>query len=219
MFYEDRTRQEVARLAALLIYERLETEYIQAKRKAARQMGLGARGGSLPSNDEIRDCVDELARIWESDEERAELLTQTRVAALWLMRGALREFRPRLFGPVLEGRVRRDLPIALHVFCADLFEVAETLRREGFHWKIERQQLPKPSQGKRSEELRERILIEDRFDYQLSIHDAEDFRAVARDFGGGKSKEWASAKRLETLIRREHPSLNLAEAFAQLDAG
>ena len=49
---DERVRRQVALLAARLMYERQESEYFTAKRKAARQLGVEYkfRPGDLPSN-------------------------------------------------------------------------------------------------------------------------------------------------------------------------
>ena len=64
-----RIRQQIAILAARLMYERTESEYYTAKRKAARQLGLDYRfhPHDLPSNAEIRDHIQSLANLYEGD--------------------------------------------------------------------------------------------------------------------------------------------------------
>src|SRR5262249_6231225 len=61
---DERVRRQIAHLAAQMMYQRTETEYFTAKRKAARQLGLEYRyrPGDLPSNKEIRDEIQMLAR-------------------------------------------------------------------------------------------------------------------------------------------------------------
>src|ERR1700726_979453 len=75
-------RQAIALEAARLMYERVETEYFTAKRKAAKRL---CRGGvkpeDLPSNAEIRDQIQVFARIHEGD-QRTEHLRDMRLAAL-----------------------------------------------------------------------------------------------------------------------------------------
>src|SRR5919199_372802 len=101
---DDRIRRQIAFLAAQLMYQRLETEYFTAKRKAARQLGVEYRfrPGDLPSNRDIR------------------------VEALRLMR-RLARFRPRLIGSVWTGHVRHGSDIDIHIFCDSLALVTDTL--------------------------------------------------------------------------------------------
>src|SRR6202521_5911050 len=90
-------RKAIALEAARLMYERAESEYYTAKRKAAKRL---CRGGvkpeNLPSNAEIRDQIQVFARIHEGD-NRVAHLREMRIEALRLMR-LLRAFRPRLIG-------------------------------------------------------------------------------------------------------------------------
>ena len=84
---QDKLRQAIAFEAARLMYERLESEYFTAKRKAARQLGVEHRfrPGDLPSNREIRDQIQAMARMHEGP-KRLEHLRDMRVEALRLMR-------------------------------------------------------------------------------------------------------------------------------------
>src|SRR3954452_9421864 len=95
-----RIRQQIALLAARLMYDREESEYFTAKRKAARQLGLEYRfrPHDLPSNAEIRDQIQALANLYEGDRRRDNLRAM-RLEALRLMR-MLAAFRPRLIGSV-----------------------------------------------------------------------------------------------------------------------
>ena len=93
---DERIRRQIAFLAAQMMYHRTETEYFTAKRKAARQLGVEYRyrPADLPSNKEIRDQIQAMARMHEGP-KRLENLRDMRVDALRLMR-LLARFRPRL---------------------------------------------------------------------------------------------------------------------------
>src|ERR1700720_2912198 len=108
-------RQAIAFEAARLMYERVETEYFTAKRKAAKRLcRKGVKPEDLPSNAEIRDQIQTFARIHEG-ERRTHDLRDMRLEALPLM-PALRRFKPRLIGSVMTGHVRKGSDIDLHVF-------------------------------------------------------------------------------------------------------
>src|SRR5689334_6148597 len=102
-----RIRRQIALLAARLMYDREESEYFTAKRKAARQLGVEYRfrPKDLPSNREIRDQIQSLAQFYEGD-KRNENILQMRLAALRMMR-LLSAFHPRLIGSVWTGHVRK----------------------------------------------------------------------------------------------------------------
>ena len=90
------------------MYGRDESEYFRAKMKAARRICPGdVKPRDLPSNREIRDQIQTLARTHEG-ERRTENLRQMRVAALRLMR-ILHAFRPRLIGSTMTGHVPQGL--------------------------------------------------------------------------------------------------------------
>src|SRR6476646_7052560 len=102
-----RIRRKIALLAARLMYERQESEYFTAKRKAARTLGVEYRyrHGDLPSNREIREQILGLANLYEGDRRRDDLLAM-RLEALRIMR-LLSACRPKLIGSVLTGHVRK----------------------------------------------------------------------------------------------------------------
>src|SRR6478672_13745008 len=86
-------RQAIALEAARLMYERVESEYFTAKRKAAKRLcRRGVKPSDLPSNAEIRDQIQVFARMHEGD-RRTDNLRDMRLSALWLMR-VLSRFRP-----------------------------------------------------------------------------------------------------------------------------
>src|SRR5947208_4678515 len=93
-------RQAIALEAARLMYERIESEYFTAKRKAAKRMcRRGVKPEDLPSNAEIRDQIQVFARIHEGD-KRTQHLRDMRLEALLVM-SVLRAFRPRVIGRMM----------------------------------------------------------------------------------------------------------------------
>src|ERR1700761_7589997 len=113
---DGKLRQAIALEAARLMYERVETEYFTAKRKAAKRLCRGSvKPEDLPSNTEIREQVQLFARLHEGD-RRTRDLKDMRLEALRMMR-LLRQFRPRLIGSVMTGHVRKGSDIDLPVFC------------------------------------------------------------------------------------------------------
>src|ERR1700693_5968477 len=133
-------RQAIALEAARLMYERSESEYYTAKRKAAKRLCRGnVKPADLPSNAEIRDQIQVFARIHEGD-KRTEHLRDMRLEALRLMR-ILRTFRPRLIGSVMTGHVRKGSDIDLHVFTDAVGLLTDTLEREGCQFAVQRKQL------------------------------------------------------------------------------
>src|SRR5207244_4083350 len=103
---DTKLRMAIALEAARLMYERVESEYYTAKRKAARRLCRGnVKPSDLPSNSEIRDQIQLFARLHEGDQRTAHL-KEMRLAALAMMR-LLRPFKPRLIGRVMPGQLRQ----------------------------------------------------------------------------------------------------------------
>src|SRR6202171_5264799 len=135
-------RQAIALEAARLMYERTESEYFTAKRKAAKRLcRRGVKPEDLPSNAEIREQIQLFARIHEGD-RRTENLRDMRLEALRLMR-LLRAFRPRLIGSVMTGNIRKGSDIDIHVFSDSAGLITDLLQSEGFQFDVQRKEIVK----------------------------------------------------------------------------
>jgi predicted nucleotidyltransferase len=205
----DKLRQAIALEAARLMYERIESEYFTAKRKAAKRL---CRGGvkpeNLPSNAEIRDQIQVFARIHEGD-KRTEHLREMRLEALRLMR-VLRTFRPRLIGSVMTGHVRKGSDIDIHVFADSVGLITDLLEGEGFQFDVERKQVVKHNEAR----LFTHIHIHDRFDYELTVYGEDKAHYVFKSSVTGKPIERASIRELEELLAQEYPDLYLEGELA-----
>lgn len=108
-------KHEIAATAARLVVEE-GLEYGPAKRRAAKQLGLGARV-ALPDNDLIEDEVRDYLALFCADTQPAELAALRRLAAVWMQR--LEVFRPHLCGAVWRGTATRLSDVYLQLFCDD----------------------------------------------------------------------------------------------------
>lgn len=106
-------RLALAREAARLMAEHGISDFLAAKRKAAARFGV-EDGAVLPKNTEIEAALGEYQRLF-GGESHAEMLNTQRLAALEAMR-RLREFEPRLVGPVLTGTATEHSDVQLHLF-------------------------------------------------------------------------------------------------------
>jgi len=106
----------IAVAAARLIVEE-GMEYGAAKRRAARDLGVNARNGELPGNDEIEDEVRAYLDLFHADTQPAELAELRRIAAMWMEK--LAAFRPYLTGAVWRGTATRLNSIFIDLFCDD----------------------------------------------------------------------------------------------------
>jgi hypothetical protein len=111
----DTLQSEIAAAAARMVVEE-GLEYGPAKRRAVRQMGLGART-ALPDNNTLEDAVREYIDIFCADTQPAELAALRRLALAWMER--LAEFRPYLGGAVWHGTATRLSDIYVQLFCDD----------------------------------------------------------------------------------------------------
>ncbi len=107
---------EIAAAAARLVVEE-GLEYGTAKRRAARDLGRGARQVELPGNDEVEDAVREYLDIFCADTQPDELRALRELAAVWMERLAV--FRPHLTGAVWRGTATRLSALHLELYCDD----------------------------------------------------------------------------------------------------
>src|SRR5947209_8293804 len=202
----DKLRQAIALEAARLMYERAESEYYTAKRKAAKRLcRRGVKPEDLPSNAEIRDQIQVFARIHEGDKRTAHL-REMRLEALRLMR-LLRAFRPRLIGSVMTGHVRKGSDIDIHVFTDSAGLVTDLLASEGFQFDVERKQIVKFNEAR----VFTHVHVYDRFNFELTVYAEDKAHYVFKSSVTGKAIEQASIRELEELLQREYPGIAIED--------
>jgi len=205
-----RLRHAIAFEAARLMYERTESEYFTAKRKAAARLCRGSvKPSDLPSNAEIRDQVQAFARMHEG-EQRTSNLREMRLHALWLMR-LLCRFRPRLIGSVMTGHVRKGSDIDLHLFSDHLEPITALLEEEGLQYDVERKHLEKHGESRTFTHVH----VHDTFQFELTVYAEDMAHYVFKSSITGKAIERASTRELEELIAREHPEVKLEDAMLE----
>lgn len=188
------------------MYERVESEYFTAKRKAAKRLCRGDfKPADLPSNAEIRELVQTFARLHEG-ETRTANLQQMRLEALKLMR-LLRRFKPRLIGSVMTGHVRKGSDIDLHLFANVIEPITSLLEAEGYHYDVEHKQVVKHNEAR----VFTHIHVRDRFNFELTVYAEDKAHFVFKSSITGKAIERASIRELEELLAREYPDLALDE--------
>lgn len=206
-------RQAIALEAARLMYERVESEYFTAKRKAAKRLcRRGVKPEDLPSNAEIREQIQLFARLHEGDKRTANLRAM-RVQALRMMR-LLRLFRPRLIGSVMTGHVRKGSDIDLHVFSDSPALITEALEQAGCQYDLERKQVVKHGEAR----VFTHIHVYDRFNFELTVYPEDKAHYVFKSSITGKAIGRASIRELEELLAREYPDLNLDEELQAVES-
>ena len=131
----ERTRQmsgvraSIATAAARLMAEDGITDYHQAKRKAARQLGISDDHASYPDNAEVEAELRVYRSIYQ-DEDHLEMLQAMRHTALELL-DLLADFHPYLTGSVLDGTAGEHSNIDIQLFADSAKEVEIFLLNRG----------------------------------------------------------------------------------------
>ena len=107
--------EEIAAAAARMVVEE-GLDFSAAKRRAVKQMGLGART-ALPDNACMEAAVREYIALFCADTQATELQALRETALIWMDR--LSRFRPHLSGAVWHGWATRYSDIHIHLFCDD----------------------------------------------------------------------------------------------------
>jgi hypothetical protein len=121
-------RASIASAAARLMAEDGITDYHQAKRKAARQLGISDHT-NYPDNAEVETELRAYRSIY-MDEEHLEHLKAMRTTALDLL-DLLAEFHPYLTGSVLDGTAGEHSHIDIQIFADSAKEVEIFLLNRG----------------------------------------------------------------------------------------
>jgi hypothetical protein len=209
----EKSRRRVAWEAARLMYSRDESEYLRAKLKAARRIfGGDFKPSDLPSNREIRDEIQSLARLHEGD-NRTQRLREMRLEALRMMR-VLRAFRPRLIGSTLTGHVRHGSDIDIHLFADNLESVLWTLDAEGAVYDVEHKRVRKHGE----ERIFTHIHVRDRFTFELTLYAANKAHYVFKSSVTGKAIERASIAELERFLEDEYPGAVLDQEVLEAES-
>lgn len=165
----------------------------------------------LPSNAEIRDEIQKLARMLEGD-KRLDHLMQMRLAALRMMR-ILTRFRPRLIGSVLTGHIRKGSDIDIHLFADSLQAVTAELDFLGVPHDVETKKVRKSGE----EAIYQHIRIQEDYPFELTLYESSKAHYVFKSSITGKAIERASIAELESLLAREYPEVNLDQAMDEVE--
>lgn len=189
-----------------MIYARDESEVFRAKMKAARRIFRGDVGpGDLPSNREVRDQIEVLARMHEGRRREAAVRAM-RGEALRMMR-ILRAFHPRLTGGTLRGQIGEGSGIDLHLFSERLEAVTSSLDAQGIAYAVRR----KPGRKQPLEQGYPHVRIEDQFSFELTVYLAAMAEDVLESSITGEPIERASIAELEALLAAEDAELPLEQ--------
>lgn len=211
-FKSSKLRRQICYEAARAMYFRQESEYYRAKQKAARRICKGwIKPADLPSNAEIRDEIQALARLHEG-EKRLDHLRQMRLVALRFMR-LLHRFRPKLIGSTLTGHIRQGSDVDIHVFSDSVEAITMQLDELMLFYDVERKEVRKQEQTR----IYTHIHVRDQFPIELTIYPA---KMIGHSFTSsitGKPIERASIAELEDLLLQQYPDLELEQSMEEME--
>jgi hypothetical protein len=121
-------RRALAQEAARVMAEHGISDFLFAKRKAAERLGVTDHA-VLPRNVEVEEALAEYQRLFGGDSHVESLYAQRQVALEAMKR--LKEFEPRLVGPVLSGTATEHSQVQIHLFADSPESVAIKLMDQG----------------------------------------------------------------------------------------
>ena len=189
----------------MMMYHREESEYYHAKMKAARRVVKGwVKPADLPSNSEIRDQIQALARTLEGA-DRDKNLQDMRVAALRMMM-LCESFFPRLIGSVLTGHVRHGSDIDIHLFANNVDAVTGLLEYHRLRHDIEIKVVLKNDVATTYRH------VKDNFEFELTVYPLADRLIAPKSSITGKAIERLTLPELKQFLAATYPQLDLDEA-------
>ncbi len=137
-------RQRIAQEAARIMAQTGSRNYLQAKRKAAQQLGVSDTR-TLPGNLEIEQALAEYQRLFQGHVQPGQLRRLRQVATDGMR--FLRQFGPKLVGPVLDGTADQHSEVNLHLFADTVELVATFLMEQGIPNDLADRRLRMPDGG------------------------------------------------------------------------
>ncbi len=160
-------RKKVAHEAAFLLYTSQEKEYKQAKKMAARNLGVRV----LPKNIEIAEELDCIAKEREAD-SRADRLIRMRKEAFEIM-STLRCFSPKLIGSVWRGTVNLNSDIDIMVYSSGFNEVLCKIQEKGYNV-VKTEHVLGPKQKKASDTFHITVSLSSGDEVEITVRDPEE---------------------------------------------
>ena len=114
----------VANLAAQLIMEEGIKDYLFAKKKAARSLGLN-ENTNLPTNSQVDKAIDDFNKIFNPNID-IEFLQQFKTQALEVM-NIFKNFKPHLMNQLSQGIIPKFPEIKINLFADNLKDIEYVL--------------------------------------------------------------------------------------------
>jgi hypothetical protein len=107
-----------------------ETEYLMAKERAVMMLGLGAEC-RLPSNRQIKDCIEDITKAQLGEDETKRRVRQMRQIAAEIM-ACITDADPFLIGSTLTGQIRESSDIDIHAYSDESSSLVQQLAFCGY---------------------------------------------------------------------------------------
>ena len=185
----------VARRAAEVIMEEGITDYLFAKKKAAKYLGL-LPSENLPSNQEIDDALKEYQNIFQEQVD-SEIISKIKKEALNTMI-LFEDFNPHLTGQLLEGLIPKFPKIQINLFTDNIKEVEYTLLNNNIAFDIKDTIYQEKLSKKKSTKTVPAFILEGLwFPIELKVYFENDIRSKKNNLLSNKGKNIKAIKEFE----------------------
>ena len=168
-------RSIVASRAAEIIMEEGVTDYLFAKKKAAKSLGL-LTSDNLPSNHEIDNALKEYRNIFQEQVD-SETIVKIKKEALNIMT-LFKDFNPHLTGQLLEGLIPKFPKIQINLFTDNLKEVEYILLNKNIAFDIKDKLYQEKLSKKKSTKTIPAFILEGLwFPIELKVYFENDIRS------------------------------------------
>ena len=176
----------VARRAAEVIMEEGITDYLFAKKKAAKSLGL-LTNDNLPSNQEIDNALKEYQNIFQVQVD-SEIINKIKKEALKIMI-FFKDFNPHLTGQLLEGLIPKFPKIQINLFTDNIKEVEYTLLNNNITFDIKDTIYQEKLSKKKSTKVIPTFILEGVwFPIELKVYFESDIRSKKNNILSNKGK-------------------------------
>jgi hypothetical protein len=188
-------RSIVASRAAEIIMEEGVTDYLFAKKKAAKSLGL-LTNDNLPSNHEIDNALKEYRNIFQEQVD-SETIVKIKKEALNIMT-LFKDFNPHLTGQLLEGLIPKFPKIQINLFTDNLKEVEYILLNKNIAFDIkDKLYQDKLSKKKSTKKIPAFILEGLWFPIELKVYFENDIRSKKNNLLSNKGMDIKKIKEFD----------------------
>lgn len=188
-------RRRIAQATARLLHEGGPRDYGQARRKAARSLGIDDPR-LLPDTAEIDQALREHLALFAGADRDRWLRAQRQAAREAMV--FLAPFQPRLAGPVLAGTADRHGAIELHLFAEPPEAVTLFLDDHGIRHRAGERRLR--FDGERQVRVPTLAFSADDHDFELTVLPLDGLRQAPRDPLDGRPMARAGLAALDALL-------------------